>query len=445
MSVLIRGAASFEDPERPLDILLDGERIAEIGTDLAASPEATVVDARGLLVLPGLIDVHNHPIHDETFATVGDAAVFGGVTTICHQLYPAPEESYAAAVERMRDEAGEGAADYAAHVRWVPAHAAREDLRAARAAGAASSKAFLAHPDKTVQADLGQLTLAFQQAADAGLPLLVHAELGSVVDELERAGHADLTTHEGLHRHRSADNEAAAVTAAAVIAKRLDAHLYVVHVSCRQALDACLRARHDGVRVTIETCPHYLYLTHEDAPAGGRGFVLPPLREAADVAALRAALAAGEIDTVGSDHCGHADHAKDPDSIAASKAGLPGIEMLVPLLLSAALGDDAWLPRTRVVDVLARTPAAVFGLSGKGRITPGYDADLVLVDPGAVRTVSHDELHDAASYSPYEGMRLHGAIRSVWRRGQEVVRDGAPLAGGGGRFIPRADGRGTPS
>lgn len=434
MSVVLRGARRFEDPSEPLDIALADGKISAVGRAGTLSGD-DVRDVAGLLALPGLIDAHVHPIHGETFASVGSAAVFGGITTVCNHLYPAPDESYDAALDRMTAEAADGTADFAAHVRWDRTRDT-EDLGALARRGGLSVKVFLAHPDKAIQAELSDLVTAMRQTASAGIPTVVHAELGSAVDRLLDLGYADRSDLAGMHAWRSTGIEAAAVTAAAALAKATGAHLYVVHVSCADAMRACLRARAEGVRISIETCPHYLFLTHETGPRGGQGFVLPPLRTDADLAEVRRALVDGHVDTVGSDHCGHRAELKKPE-IAGSMAGLPGLELMAPLLIDAALRPDAWLPRHRVTSVLATGPARVFGLADKGALAPGYDADVVLVDPAATTTVSRDMLHDASAYTPYAGIELTGGVAQVWRRGELVVSSGKAAATGGGRFVGR--------
>ncbi|OZM76863.1 dihydroorotase family protein [Pseudonocardia sp. MH-G8] len=273
------------------------------------------------------------------------------------------------------------------------------------------------------------------QTVRAGIPTVVHAELGSAVDELLAVGFAGRSDLAGMHSWRSTEIEAAAVTAAAALAKATGAHLYVVHVSCADAMRACLRARAEGVDISIETCPHYLVLTHQTGPRGGQGFVLPPLRTLDDVHEVRRALVDGSVDTVGSDHCGHGAQSKKPDDIAGLKAGLPGLELMIPLLIDAALRPDAWLPRRRVVDVLAAGPARVFGLTGKGHLAPGFDADVVLVDPAASPVAASENLHDAAGYTPYDGATLTGGIAQVWRRGELIVDGAVATATGGGRFV----------
>jgi dihydroorotase (multifunctional complex type) len=431
---VVRGARMFAAADKPPVDLVFREAIVEVAPAGTASGDR-VIDADGLLALPGAIDAHVHPIHDETFANVGNAAALGGVTTVLHHLYPDVGEPFAEAVARMCASAQHGAADFGAHVR-IDRTRLGQPLTPVAELGERSVKAFLAHPDPNVQMSLGELVRVMRACADAGLTLVVHAELGDAIDALAAeglAGDPPGDTLESLSAWRSDHIEAAAVEAATALAQRTGCTLYIAHVSSAAALTAAQRARLRGQQVFVETCPHYLFLTADD-DLGGLGRVLPPLRSRADRDTLRAAVAAGTVDAVGSDHCGHGPHAKRRDDVAGSKAGLPGVELLLPLLLDAAL-EGRWLSPAGLVSVLAEGPARVFGLDRKGALEPGRDADIVLVDPAATRAVTRADLHDASFYTPYEGRSLRGDIVQVWRRGELVANGRIAVAQGGGRHV----------
>ncbi|MEO7146350.1 MAG: amidohydrolase family protein [Terrimesophilobacter sp.] len=439
MVEILRGARPFADPDRgPIDLVVDDSQIVEV-TRAGKASGGVVVDLDGLELMPGSIDAHVHPIHDETFASVGSAAVYGGVTTICNQLYPATGESSSEAIKRMSREGELGAADFAAHVRWDRSRR-YEDVVGAADAGAISIKVFLAHPDKQMQSSLGDLTTAMSYAKQAGLLTLVHAELGDVVDELLRVGIGKQDTVQHMNDWRSTAIEGAAVRAAGVIAGAVGAPLYVVHTSCENSMREATAARGAGVELYVETCPHYLFLDENSAPPGGQGFVLPPLRSHTDREFMRRMTVAGFVDTIGSDHCGHGPASKPVDKLAGAKAGLPGVEAMVPLVIDAALGDDPWLSRSRVEEVLSSNAARVFGLSRKGSLKVGCDADIVAIDPSGSNVLHAVDLHDAAGYSPYEGTKLRGRLNSVWRRGELVIDNGAASGSGGGQYV-RGGGR----
>jgi dihydropyrimidinase len=230
-------------------------------------------------------------------------------------------------------------------------------------------------------------------------------------------------------------------------ARATDAPVHVVHLSSADALRHVREAKALGLRVSAETCPHYLALTDEryeaaDALEVAKVIVSPPLRPPADRDALWAGLASGDLDLVATDHV--------PDRAAVEKGdvrrgvpfdmisnGAPGIETLLAIAHSEGVARGR-ITVERLVDVLATTPARRFGLRRKGAIEVGKDADLVLFDPAARRTIRAEDLHHTSDYTPYEGLEVSGAVRSVYVRGRTVIRDGA-LTGerGYGRFVER--------
>jgi dihydropyrimidinase len=223
--------------------------------------------------------------------------------------------------------------------------------------------------------------------------------------------------------------------------------VHVVHLSSAAALDEVRRAKAAGVRVTAETCPHYLVLTEdcydEPDPTRCACFVIsPPLRSAADRDALWEGLVEGSLDLVATDHV--------PDRMAVEKAeagsgvsfdrvsnGAPGIETLLTLLYSEGVAHGR-ITLQRMVELLSTTPAARFGIADKGALEVGRDADMVVFDPDARRTIRAADLHHTSDYTPYEGMEVSGAVRDVFIRGVDVIRDGAFVGRRGfGRYIER--------
>jgi dihydropyrimidinase len=241
--------------------------------------------------------------------------------------------------------------------------------------------------------------------------------------------------------------EAVATARALAFARATDSPVHVVHLSSAAALDEVRRAKAAGVRVTAETCPHYLTLTdveyEEPDPIRCACYVIsPPLRSAADRDALWVGLADGSLDLVATDHV--------PDRVGVEKAdaakgvsfdkisnGAPGIETLLALVYSEGVARER-LTLERMVDLLATTPAARFGLARKGAIEVGRDADLVIFDPDATRTLRATELHHTSDYTPYEGLDVRGAVRDVIVRGEGVIREGAFVGRrGAGQFVER--------
>jgi dihydropyrimidinase len=230
-------------------------------------------------------------------------------------------------------------------------------------------------------------------------------------------------------------------------ARAADAPVHVVHLSCAAALRFVSEAKASGVRAHAETCPHYLTMTEEryeepDPLTCARSLISPPLRSAADRDALWDGLAAGALDVVATDHVA--------DRLAVEKAGAargvpfdqisngaPGIETLLATVYDAGVARGR-ITVERMVDVLATTPARLFGFDRKGAIEVGRDADIVLFDPAARRTIRAEDLHHTSDYTPYEGLEVSGGVRSVFVRGRPVVRDGAFVGQRGfGAFVER--------
>nr|WP_246602326.1 dihydroorotase family protein [Falsiroseomonas tokyonensis] len=230
--------------------------------------------------------------------------------------------------------------------------------------------------------------------------------------------------------------EADAVQRAGLVTRHAGAPLYVVHTSSAAALDAARQQRALGRRVFIETCPHYL--THDIGWEGGvTGKINPPLREAADRAALWAGLADGSIDTVATDHV-HRDLAGKAGGIWKASPGCPGLETLLPVLLTEGHARRG-LPLARIAELVSSNPARIMGLGRKGAIAPGMDADFAIIDPAARWTVTRQHLHSAAGYSIYEGWEMQGRVVHSLVRGRAVLRDGTLVAGaeGTGRYVRR--------
>jgi dihydropyrimidinase len=271
-------------------------------------------------------------------------------------------------------------------------------------------------------------------------PVLIDAAVASALQHGDTAPRHHAAT-------RSSEAEAVATHRAMAFAHATDAPVHVVHLSCADALRHVAEARASGVRATAETCPHYLALTDDrydepDPLECAKCVISPPLRPATDRDALWAGLAADRLSLIATDHV--------PDRIAVEKGqaargvsfdrisnGAPGIETLLTIAWSEGVATGR-LPVERLVDLLATTPARRFGLERKGAIEPGRDADLVLFDPSASRIVRQADLHHTSDFTPYEGLPVQGAVRSVLVRGRHVIRDGRAVGDRGyGRFVER--------
>jgi dihydroorotase (multifunctional complex type) len=430
-------------------------RIAALLAPGEAAPAAEVLDAGGLVVLPGVIDGHLHLGHGADISrprVAADAAVEtaaaarGGIT--CFIPYLMAGDPFEEMFDDVRAVTAAGARiDFGYHF-CISTEAQLAGVpRYAGEYGVPTFKIFMNNrggegkrlglPD----IDDGFLLRLCEAAAAVGGMVCPHPETIELAWVMrERAMQADPEGNGGLatwNASRPPFVEADAVQRAVLVADAAGAPLYVVHTSSAAALAAALRQRRAGMRVFVETCPHYL--THDIGWAGGViGKINPPLREAADREALWRALLDGEIDTVATDHVHRHVSAKQAGIWAASP-GCPGLETLLPVLLSEG-HHKRGLPLERIAALLAGNPARLMGLGArKGTIALGLDADFAVVDPGAEWTLGKDDIASSAGYSLYEGWRLRGRVVHTISRGRFVLRDGALQddAIGGGRYVPR--------
>ena len=425
------------------DVAIAGDRISEIGPDLKRRhPDAPVLDARGLLVLPGCVDVHTHtrvPNDDEPDRFYQDsvAAAFGGTTTFLAFNNPgtgiseSASRSLLAGLDEFRARTnGESAVDFAlsAVISGQQPDPVAE-LPALIERGVPTAKAFMVYDFRLTDERLFE---ALQVMGRHGGMLQVHCENATIIDALVSgaldAGHTDCRHHAAC---RPPYAEAEATHRAIALAQAAEASVYVVHLSCADALAEVVAAKARGWPVFAETCPHYLSRTDaayeaDDETEVIKSVISPPLRSEADRQALWLGLTRGGLDLVATDHV--------PDRLAVEKTvpappfpqisnGAPGIETLLSVVYSVGVGAGR-MPVERMVDVLATTPARLFGLASKGAVEVGRDADLVLFDPEASRTIRQADLHHTSDFTPYEGMAMRGAVRTVLLRGEPVIRDG---------------------
>jgi dihydropyrimidinase len=435
--VVAGGIVVTGDGSRVADVAVADGRIVAVGTDLQTDA-GRVIDAAGLLVLPGVVDVHTHlrlPSAEQPDRFFADslAAAYGGTTTFLSFNNPGTGITTAGSTSLPRglDEfrartAGQSAVDFGLSAVITGQQAdALDDLPTLIGAGVPTFKAFMIY-DFRLPDD--RLLDALRVAREHGGMLQVHCEDAAVIDPL--VAHALAAGDIGCRFHAAchpATAEAAATRHAIELARRAEAALYVVHLSCAEALEAVADAKARGEPVYAETCPHYLTLTSDlyDDPDEAeviKRVISPPLRSASDVDALWQGLRDGVLDTVGSDHV--------PDRMAVEKHlpappfpeisnGGPGIETLLSVVYSQGVAAGR-LSLSGAVEVLATTPARLFGLPTKGAVEVGRDADLVLFDPSVRRVIRQSELHHTSDYTPFEGLEVAGAVSSVLLRGEPV-------------------------
>ncbi|HKA02386.1 MAG TPA: allantoinase AllB [Candidatus Solibacter sp.] len=388
------------------------------------------IDATGLTMLPGLIDVHvhfNEPGRTdwEGAATGSRALAAGGGTTFFDMpLNSSPCTVDAAAFHAKRTalEAG-SVTDFALWGGIVPGN--RGELAELAALGAIGFKAFMADSGLPEFPRSDDLTLlrGMEEAARLGLPVAVHAE----TNELVHPPSGD-TVRDYLDS-RPVLAEVTAIRRAIELAEETGAKLHIVHISSGRGVLAALEGRQRGVDVTIETCAHYLYFGADDMERLGAVLkCAPPLRDASERKVLWRAVTRGDIDIVASDHSPALPSMKQDADFFRIWGGIAGVQSTLAVLLDIAAPE-------RVAALTAANPAARFGLARKGRIETGYDADFTLVDLNVEYTVTRESLFQRHGFSPYVGATFRGVVRRTVVRGRTVYQDGKIAAEGGGRFV----------
>jgi allantoinase len=409
--------------ERPAAVRVHAGRIAAVEPVTAeAGADAVVELADDEVLLPGLVDTHVH-VNDpgraewEGFATATAAAAAGGVTTIVDMpLNSIPPTTDVRALEIKKAAArGKCAVDVGFWGGAVPGNAV--DLPALHRAGVFGFKCFLLDSGVAEFGCLRPHELEEHLAVVAGFDglMICHAEDGRRIGRARGRAYADFLAS------RPPDAEADAVELVIGAARRTGARAHIVHLSAGESLPLLAEARGAGVRITAETCPHYLAFTADDVPDGATAFkCCPPIRDAANRDALWRGLADGLIGAVVSDHSPCTSELKrlDTGDFGAAWGGIAGLQVGLPAVWTAA--RERGVPLADVVRWMASGPADLVGLRRKGRIAEGADADLVVFAPAEEFTVDAAELRHRNPVSAYDGVRLRGVVREVWLRGEPV-------------------------
>jgi allantoinase len=437
LDLIVRGATvvAAGGPER-LDVGVADGRIAELAPELSGAREE--VDATGLHVLPGVVDAHvhfNEPGRTdwEGWATGTQALAAGGATVGVEM----PLNAHPPTIDVAAFDAKRAAADASAHVDYalwggiVPGNLDRLEELAER--GVVGFKAFMSTSgvDDFERADDLTLYEGMRAAAELGLPVAVHAESEAITNGL--AARARAEGRDGVRDYldsRPAVAELEAIATAIALAEDAGATLHIVHVSTGRGVALVAHARARGVDVSCETCPHYLVLTDEDAERiGVLAKCAPPLRPAAESEALWDALENGALPMVASDHSPAPAELKQGDAFSAW-GGISGCQTLLALVLSAGRLDLG-----RVAGATASFPAERLHLPGKGRIEPGADADLALVDLTATDVLRTEDLFYRHPHSPFIGRTMRARVVRTLVRGRTVFADGRIAAPPGGRLV----------
>jgi dihydropyrimidinase len=429
------------------DIGINGEKIAAIGQNLAGGK---TLEATGKLVTPGAVDIHVHlqmPIGQftstDSFFSGSRAAAFGGTTTLIDFVETEQNQTLVEAIAARRTLADpQVVIDYGLHMTIGPDDIAKlNQLPAAYTAGCTSFKLYMAYGFRLRDDELLKALTAVRNLN--GIPV-VHAENWDIINELVSQNLAAGRTTPHWHpRSRPALFEAEATGRVIDIATFVGVPLHIFHVSCGETVAKIAAARQQGFPVTGETCPQYLFLTWDvyDAPdvAGTLPVCSPPIRDSAAQAALWQALSRNELQIVTTDHCPFTQEEKATglNNYSQIPGGVPSIEMRFAALYSQGVCQGQ-LSLQQWVAQCCTTPAKLMGLQNKGEITVGYDADLVIFDPEATRTITPETLHETAGWTPYSGLTLQGWPQTTLSRGNIVVHKGKFLGEmGNGRFIHR--------
>jgi len=435
------------------DLLVDGERIAAIGRDVPHS-DARVVDAAGFYLLPGGIDVHTHldmPLDDirssDDFQTGHVAAACGGTTSHIDFVIQTKGGSLRQALDTWHARAeGKACIDYGFHMTIAdPRPEVLEEIGRLPEWGITTVKVLMAYKGR-LQLDDAQLLAVMRKAAEHGLLTMVHCENGDVIDVLERgavaAGHREPKYH-ALARPSALEGEATG--RAIAIAQVAGARVYIVHLTCEAALDQVRLAQSRGDSVFAETCVQYFFFTADDLDRpgfeGAKFVCSPPFRTSRDQEALWGGLVDGTLSVVSTDHCPFnfaTDKAHGREDFTKIPNGVPAIEDRLIMLHHAGVNGGR-ITLGRFVDVTATAPARLFGLyPRKGVLAPGSDADIVLWDPRARRTISARTHHMRVDYSLFEGQTATGAPIGVWVRGMQVVDENRFVGRSGfGQYLSR--------
>lgn len=447
MELLIQNGTVVNETGRArADVLVRGGRVAAVGEGLSCAGVMRI-DAAGCFVLPGFIDTHTHFDLDtgsartaDDFITGGRAAILGGTTAVLDFATQDRGGTLKEAFAVWQEKARGCSCNYGFHMAIAEWNARTEaELPEMTRLGVTSYKLYMVYD--ALRVDDGAIYAALKAARREGALIGVHCENWDVLNR--RIAEVKAVAAAGPAGHplsRPAPVEAEAVARLMRIAELAEAPVSVVHLSTAEGLAEARRARARGQEVYLETCPQYLLLTDAcySAPDGAKYVMSPPLRKAADNAALWAALAAGEIDFIGTDHCSFTmaqklEHADDFQKIPNGGAG---VQHRGQLLYTYGVCEGR-IPLEQMVRLLSAGPARIFGMEGRGAVAPGMAADLVVWDPAYEGRITDTNAAHNCDNSPFAGLAVRGRAREVILNGECVVEGGMLTALGHGRYLPR--------
>lgn len=432
------------------DLYIQGERIEAIGNFQGLTADR-VIDAAGWLILPGAVDTHVH-FNDEFMNTISvhnyitgtRAAAFGGVTSIVDFANQMPGESLQQALDNKKAEArGKALIDWGVHPVITRADKKTlDEIAGLVQQGAPTFKCYLTYRQEGLMVEDHELQKILDILRDAGGMLLVHAEDNDMVENgVARMLEQGLTSSIYHARSRPPETENRAIARCIRAAQASRGRIFVVHLASGHGLEMIQKAQKRGVNIAAETCTHYLiftedYLKRDD---GIKWICSPPLRDKTIQDQLWDGVINGGLTMVTSDDAAYSRQAKQmgEERFDLCPNGIPGIEVRLALLHSEGVVKRG-MPLTRLVDLTASAPARYFGLTQKGSLEAGTDADIVLFDPRAEWTMDQKSLHMAPDWTAYDNIRVTGKIKQVISRGQIIVDEDECLAEPGrGRYLYR--------
>ncbi|HOW27622.1 MAG TPA: dihydropyrimidinase [Elusimicrobiota bacterium] len=455
-STLIQGGTVYTSTETAkADIALSGEKIVAIAPHLP-SENTRVIDARGLLVIPGGIDVHVHceipfcgTVSADGFESATRAAARGGVTTLIDFANQGGLPRLMDGVEaRIRQAEDKVCVDYSLHSSVSNYKKLKDPAREFRRLtdfGIPTHKMYMIYEKEGWQSDDADIFAGLSETREMGGTIMVHAEservMNLLIDRYRREKKRWGAYAHVLSRPNFIEEEA--VQRVIKWAEATRGHLYIVHLSTGGGADLIHQAQHRGINVHAETCPHYLLLTDDvfkDRKRGHWYATCPQIKKKADQVRLWKGLERGDISVVSTDTCTFTTRQKDRWNGDFTKIpyGLPGVETMIPAVYTFGVKKGRFSVN-HMVSLVATNPAKMMGLyPRKGTIAVGSDADLALIDPSHVRTIDFKDMSTHCDWSPYQGLRMGGFPKYTFSRGRMVVDQGRFIGRRGwGRFIPR--------
>jgi dihydropyrimidinase len=456
MSILIKGGRVITaSDDYVADVFVEGETVTAIGRSLELEADR-VIDAAGKYVLPGCIDPHTHldmpfggTVTIDDFESGHTSAAFGGTTCHVDFCIQGAGQTFAEALAGWHAKAdGKALIDYGFHIAVTDLRdgGTLEELASLPEQGITSYKLFMAYKN-VLQVDDETLFRAMEVATASGALVMVHAENGDAIDVLVREALARGETapiHHALTRPPELEGEA--TNRAIQLARIAGSPLYVVHVTCKEAVDPIRRAREQGWAVWGETCTQYFFRTIDDLAQpdfhGAKYVYSPPARDKKNHAVLWDAVRTDALSAISTDHCAFlwdGQKTLGKDDFTKIPNGGPGLEDRLVMIHHFGVNEGR-IGLNRMVDLLATQPAKLFGLyPRKGTIAPGADADIVIFDPAKEHTLSAASHHSKADYNLYEGTTVNGAVDLTMVRGNVIVEGGELVAEPGvGQFVSRA-------